>query len=207
MRHSGGQLSFDDAVARRASAGNARLGRIEALIDWSAVAAVLAPIYSAPVGRGSYPLLTLFKAQLLGQWYGLSDMALEEAITDRLSFRRFVGLALDDRVPDHSTLWRFRDELARHGLAEAAFGEVVRQLEAQGLVVKQGTLLDATLVEAQARRPAPGTGRAAKSPVDGDADWTRQYGKAHFGYKMHAGVDQGTAHLWADVVYTVCVCN
>lgn len=192
LGHDGGQFSFDDAVVRRAVSVNGWLRRIDDLLDWSAVERVLSPIYSAPVGRSSYPLLTLFKAQLLGQWYGLGDEALEAAIADRLSFRRFVGLALDDRVPDHSTLWRFRDALARHGLAEAAFGEVVRQLETQGMMIKKGTLLDATLVEAQARRPGADAAPAAKSAVDADADWTRQRGKAHFGYKMHAGVDQDT---------------
>lgn len=187
-----GQMSFDDALVSDVAAANRRLARIDALIDWSRVETVLAPIYSAPAGQTSYPVLTLFKAQLLGQWYGLKDEALEAAITDRLSFRRFVGLALDDRVPDHTTLWRFRRELARLDLAEPAFRAVLEQFEAQGLVVKQGTLLDASLVEAQAGTPGRAAGAGAGSAVDPDADWTRKYGTSHFGYKMHAGVDQGS---------------
>lgn len=186
------QMSFDDALVCGIAAANRRLARIDAVIDWSRIEAVLGPIYSAPVGQTSYPVLTLFKAQLLGQWYDLRDEALEAAIADRLSFRRFVGLALDAPVPDHSTLWRFRAQLARHDLAEAAFAEVMRQFEEQGLVVKQGTLMDATLVEAQAAKPRYKSGAGARSQVDPDADWTRKGGKSYFGYKLHAGVDQGS---------------
>jgi len=186
------QLSFDDALISDVASRNARLARIDDLIDWSRVEAVLAPIYDAPAGQTSYPVLTLFKAQLLGQWYDLSDPALEAAIADRLSFRRFVGLPLDADVPDHSTLCRFRQELARRDLAEAAFEAVLDQIAAHGLVVKQGTLMDATLVEARAGRPSYATGRAARSEVDPDADWTRKHGRSTFGYKMHAGVDQGS---------------
>lgn len=187
-----GQLSFDDAVVRRAAGANARLEKIDALVDWSQVETLLAPVYSSPVGQESYPVLTLFKAQLLGQWYGLSDPELEAALADRLSFRRFVGLGLDAPVPDHSTLWRFRDQLASRQLAEAVFEEIGRQLAAHGLMVKQGTLLDATLVQAQARPPSPAKGAGAGSEQDRDADWTRQHGRSHFGYKVHAGVDQGS---------------
>jgi transposase, IS5 family len=76
--------------------------------------------------------LTYVKLLLLQQWYGLSDPGLEEAVDDRLSFRRFAGLPLDESVPDHSTIWRFRQALAAHGLAEALFEEINRQLDARG---------------------------------------------------------------------------
>lgn len=186
------QLSFDDALVSDVAGRNQRLARIDELIDWSQVEAVLAPIYSSPEGQTSYPVLTLFKAQLLGEWYGLSDPALEAAIADRLSFRRFVGLPLDADVPDHSTLCRFRHELARRDVAEAAFQAVLDQIAAHGLMVKQGTLMDATLVDAQASRPNHAAGRAARSAVDPDADWTRKHGRSTFGYKMHVGVDEGS---------------
>src|SRR5205085_7524825 len=92
-----------------------------------AVERLLEPVYAAPTGRASYPLLSLFKAVLLGAWHGLGDPELEAALADRLSFRRFAGLGLDEAVPDHSTLWRFRDQLRRLGLAEGLFAEVNRQ--------------------------------------------------------------------------------
>ena len=133
MRREGKQASFVEALV--ASGGNRRLEAIEVLVDWASVEQLLAPVYAAPTGRASYPVLSLFKAVLLGAWHGLGDPELEAALGDRLSFRRFAGLALDQPVPDHSTLWRFRDQLRRLGLAQAAFAEVNRQLERQGLVV------------------------------------------------------------------------
>jgi IS5 family transposase len=137
-------------------------------------------------------VLSLFKAVLLGAWYGLGDPELEAALGDRLSFRRFAGLALDAAVPDHSTLWRFRDELRRLGLSEAVFAEVNRQLEKRGLVVKAGTLVDATLVPAAAAEPPKQKG-GGRSGADPDAAWTkRAKGGANFGYKLHAGVDAGS---------------
>ena len=151
MRRESGQASFAEALVVGSS--NQRLEAIEALVDWRAVDGLLKPVYAAPTGRASYPVLSLFKAVLLGAWHGLGDPELEAALGDRLSFRRFAGLALDEAVPDHSTLWRFRDELRRLALDEAVFAEVNRQLERQGLVVKAGTLVDATLVPAAAAEP------------------------------------------------------
>ena len=80
--------------------------------------------------------------------------ALEAAIADRLSFRRFVGLSLHDCTPDHSTLWRFRQELAQDGLVDQIFAEIGRQFEAKKLVLKQGTLIDASFVGGAARHLA-----------------------------------------------------
>jgi IS5 family transposase len=189
MHRQSGQLSLADALAAGAGA-NPRLERIDGLLDWTRLAAVVAPIYAAPTGRPSYPPLLMVKALLLQQWYGLSDPGLEEALGDRLSFRRFVGLALDAPVPDHSTISRFRTQLATRGLAEALFAEVGDQLAAHGLVLKQGTLIDASLVAAQVRPPRPGGG--LRSPADPDARWSRSAEGKHFGYKAHIGVDRGS---------------
>lgn len=190
MRRAGEVASFADALV--VGGGNRRLEAIAGLIDWPAVERLLAPVYASPTGRASYPVLSLFKAVLLGAWHGLGDPELEAALGDRLSFRRFCGLALDAAVPDHSTLWRFRDELRRLGLAEAVFAEVNRQLEARGLVVKAGTLVDATLVRAAAAEPPKQKG-GGRSAADPDAAWAkRAKGGAHFGYKLHVGVDAGS---------------
>src|SRR5829696_2023239 len=180
MRREGKQASFVEALV--AGGGNRRLEAIERLIDWAAVERLLQPVYAAPTGRASYPVLSLFKAVLLGAWYGLGDPELEAALGDRLSFRRFTGLTLDEPVPDHSTLWRFRDQLRRLGLAQALFAEVNRQLESKGLVVKAGTLVDATLVPAAAAEPPKQKG-GGRSAADPDAAWAkRAKGGAHFGY-------------------------
>jgi IS5 family transposase len=190
MRRDLRQASFADGLVNQRAGRNEWLSEIERLIDWSAVEVVLAPIYGSDEGRPSYPVLTLAKLLLLQQWYGLSDPGLEEAVDDRLSFRRFVGLPLDEGVPDHSTIWRFRQALARHGSAAALFQEINRQLDAQGLVVRQGTLIDATIVKAAVRPPSAKQGTV--SLRDPAAGWTTKNGKSTFGYKAHIAVDQGS---------------
>lgn len=199
-----GQLSFADNLVADASQGNATLTRIAELVDWKEVEKVLAGLRSGVMGAPAYPALALFKALLLQQFYGLSDPQLEEALADRLSFRHFLGLSLTDRVPDHSTIWRFREQLAKSGLAERTFALITGQIERSGFVLKRGTLIDASLVRAAVNAPAPPTippppdadGRPAsklvKNPLDPDAAWTKKEGKYFFGYKAHVAMDQGS---------------
>lgn len=190
MRRELGQLCLADGLVEGGAGRNRQLERIAALVEWAAFERLLGRIYAAPVGRPSYGPLVLLKCLLLQQWYELSDPALEEALSDRLSFRRFVGLALADPVPDHSTLSRFRSELTRRGLAASLLAELNRQLDAQGLVVKRGTLVDASLVAADCRRPRKGEPTAGRS--DPDASWTAMKDEPFFGYKMHLAVDEGS---------------
>ena len=112
-----GQLSFADDLVADAARANAMLEQTGQLVNWSEIEALLKGLRSGTMGAPAYPSLALFKALLLQQWYGLSDPGLEEALADRLSFRRFIGLGLSEQVPDHSTLWRFREQLAENGLA------------------------------------------------------------------------------------------
>jgi IS5 family transposase len=190
MRREMKPASFAEALV--VGGANRRLEAIAELIDWAALARLLEPVYAAPSGRASYPVLSLFKAVLLGAWYGLGDPELEAALGDRLSFRRFAGLALDEAVPDHSTLWRFRDQLRQLGLAQGLFEAVNAQLERHGMVVKAGTLVDATLIPAAAAEPPKQKG-GGRSKADPDAAWAkRAKGGAHFGYKLHASVDAGS---------------
>jgi transposase, IS5 family len=182
------QYSLAEAFVGRKLGTNARLERIEALVKWHRFEKLLGRLHAAPVGRPSYPVLVMFKALLLQQWYGLSDAELEEALNDRLSFRRFVGLGLDEATPDHTTLCRFRNDLAA-GLAEKLFAEMNRQLEQHGLVVKRGTLIDATLVQAAVNQSG-----SAAPPSDPDAAFTKRPGKpgGTFGFKAHIAVDEGS---------------
>ena len=132
----------------------------------------------------------MFKALLLQAWYGLSDAELEFRLGDSLALGRFVGLSLEDEVPDHTTLCRFRNRLVRDRLLERLFAELDDQLEGAGLVLKQETMLDAALIETQAAgRRGPGEAR-----VDPDAAYARRSGKpgSTHGYKAHVGVDQGS---------------
>jgi transposase, IS5 family len=190
MRRELGQLSLADGMVEGGAGRNRQLERIAALVDWAAFERLLGDVYAAPVGRPSYGPVVLLKCLLLQQWYGLSDPGLEEALSDRLSFRRFVGLALADPVPDHSTFSRFRTELVERRLSEAVLAELNRQLDVRGLMVKTGTLIDASLVAADARRPRKGEPAAGRS--DPDASWNAMPEKPLFGYKMHLAVDQGS---------------
>jgi IS5 family transposase len=161
----------------------------------------------------------MLKALMLQQWYGLSDPELEDALMDRLSFRRFVGLALDETAPDHSTISRFRKVLGVEGLSAKLFGEITRQIDDKGLILRQGTMIDATLVEAQVKRPkkpkpdepaqkegdaaeaaladtAASDGASSRAPsklvgskTDPDASWAKKGHQRYFGYKGHVAVD------------------
>lgn len=191
MQRSSGQLGFAEALVRGSSRKGAdRLERIASLLDWSALDRLLSPLRGAQTGRPGYRPGTLFRALLLQQWYGLSDPELEEALADRLSFRRFVGLALEERVPDETTLCRFRAALQQDGLAARAMAEINRQLDAHGLVLRRGTMIDATLVAASVHPPRVAEGYV--SPADPEADWAARAKGASFGYKAHIAVDLGS---------------
>lgn len=194
----GSQGGMAEAFLHPTVGRNVRLETIDGQIDWSRVETVLAGLRPGRMGPPSYPGLLMFKALLLQQWYGLSDPGLEEALCDRMSFRRFVGLAGDQAAPDHATLWRFRQGLAKTGLDQAAFEAVAGELDARGLIVRQGTLIDASLVASQSRPPSPpddlepGASRLVGSAREPDADWTRRGSQRVFGYKVHVAVDKGS---------------
>lgn len=185
-----GQLGFSD-LALGGRRGSPALERVSELVDWGGVERTLAGLREEGPGRPGYRPLLMFKALLLQAWYGLSDAELEFRLGDSLTFGRFVGLSLEDEVPDHTTLCRFRNRLVRARLLEKLFDELDRQLEAAGVVLKQGTMLDATLIETAAARKPP---RGETSTVDPEAGLTARKGKpgTTFGYKAHVGVDQGS---------------
>jgi len=204
MHRSSGERDLGEAWLSPQLGRNARLDRISEALDWGAVERLVSEVYAARTGRPSWRPLTMVKALLLQQWYGLSDPGLEEALSDRLSFRRFVGLGLNEGQPDHSVISRFRKQLRERGLDAALFEELGRQLEARGLLLKSGTLMDATVVSAAVKKPGRPAG--ARSATDPDAGWTRKGGQSWFGYKAHVGVDQGSglirrAELTAANVY------
>jgi transposase, IS5 family len=190
------QGSLVEALLPPGFGRNERLERITGLIDWRRVEALVAQVRPGKDGRPPYDPLAMLKALLLQQWYGLSDPGLEEALLDRMSFRRFCGFTME-ATPDETTLCRFRNALKEAGLGEVLFAEVLRQLDAAGFLLKTGTLIDATLVRSSARTPPPGPTpkeQESRATTDPDASWTRQ-GKDRrhfFGYKAHVGVDQGS---------------
>lgn len=195
------QLSLADHLVARKTRSNEMLERIGELLDWPALERIVAVLHSSDYGAPSYPPAVMVRVLLVQQWYGLTDPQLEAALWDRLSFRRFCGFPLDAEVPDHSTIWRFRQAL-NQGLDRQLFEEVNRQLDARGLILRQGTLIDASLVAAAVRPPPKPKEPPAPDPVgkpasqlvkserDMDAEWTRKGGKLYFGYKVHVGVDK-----------------
>ena len=185
-----GQLSLAEALlGGKLSGGSTPLDRLSGLVKWYRFEKLLAALRDGGPGRAAWPPLVLFKALLLQSLYGLSDRELEEALGDRLSFRRFVGLGLEETIPDHTVLSRFRNLLVGEGLMEKLFGELDRQLEKAGVILKRGTMLDATLIDAVSAPPTAG-----RPSRDADARITARKGKGGvtFGYKAHVGVDEGS---------------
>lgn len=167
------------------------LRKLDEEISWKPFEDIMAPIYSSKMGRRSFPLISLFKGLLLQQWYDLSDYLLEDAINDRMSFRAFVGISPSESVPDHSVFSRFRSQLRKANLMNRLFTELDRQLKSKGLILRKGTLVDASVVQASVRSPSQDKeGKAGKSEQDKDARWVCMGRKRCFGYKMHVGVDQ-----------------
>lgn len=137
-------------------------------------------------GRPHWPIVTMVKIIFLQKCFGLSDPMAEEMLRDRISFRRFVGLSFDDATPDHSTISVFRKRLLEKGHGATLFGKTLEILREKGLVMKEGTLIDATLIEAPlgGRRKEDGS-----STADPCASKTAKNGRAYFGYRAHIATD------------------
>ena len=189
MRRDFGQVGFAEAFVSQRAARNGWMDELVKLIEWTRVEKLCEGIYTSPEGRASYPVLVYVKILLLQSWYGLTDEGIEEALDDRLSFRRFAGLPLDAPAPDHTAIWRFRQKLQGERL-EKLFAEFQDQLDALNLVVRHGTLIDATLLAAAAKPPRPKEGEV--SAVDPQASVVQRKGKVYYGYKAHVAVDEGS---------------
>jgi IS5 family transposase len=206
------QLGFASVFLGEDIGRNRRLDRIDSLIDWSAIVEIGRLARKGDWGRPPYPPLAMIKALLLQQWYGLSDPGLEEALSDRVSFRRFCGLTLDGGTPDETTLCRFRQTLSAKGLAEPIFAAVLAQLDARGLVLRAGTIMDATVVASSVKPPRNFEGDEkpqgpSTSTIDPEASWTRVGvdRRSMFGYKAHIATDQGSGLIRKAILTTAKV--
>jgi IS5 family transposase len=165
------------------------LERVAEVIDFEALAkrvrAEVAP-EQPKGGRPFWPVVMMLKCVLLGKWYGLSDAGLEEQLRDRVSFRRFVGLSLSEATPDETTFVNFRKRLREEGHGSTLFDAVLEQLRGKGLVLTEGSLVDATIVEA----PRGGKREDGTSTRDGCASFTRKHGRTYHGYKAHVNVSK-----------------
>lgn len=170
------------------------LGEMDAVIPWSRLLAVIEPHYAeSPVGRRRVPLERMLRIYFMQQWFNLSDPAAEDALYDSESMRRFAGIELgEDAVPDETTLVRFRHLLEAHDLTEGLFAEVRTMLEEHQLLLKSGTIVDATLLA------APASTKNAKKARDPEMKQTRKGKQYYFGMKVHAGTDpRGITHSLA----------
>ncbi|MCL2140890.1 MAG: IS5 family transposase [Dehalococcoidia bacterium] len=169
-------------------------------------------------GRPPFDVIQMFKITMLQQWYGLSDMALEYQINDRVSFCRFLDLEFGDKVPDGNTIWDFKESLRKDGLDRKLFDSFNAELEKQGIITRKGTIVDATFVTVAKRHTTKADDerlKAGEEPsdladknvqrlkegkikhvenvtaqIDMDARWTKKGNESYFGFKNHVKCDK-----------------
>lgn len=181
---------------RKESRTVAMLQKINKVVNWAALVNIVKVIDKSNTDRGGRkPLPFEWKIKMLFLQYAfnLSDPELEDMLTDRLSFQKFVGIPFNQEIPDFTTLWYFKEALIEHRLMDKLFSSINRQMELHGLILKKGTLADATIIESSGP-PLSDKKReeleSAPSPqVDTEAKSTQKNGKMYFGYKGHIGVD------------------
>ncbi len=170
------------------------LAEMNAVIPWAALVALIEPHYPRPKrGRPPMPIETMLRIYFLQQWFDLSDPAAEDGLYDSESMRRFAGLELsDDAIPDETTILRFRHLLEEHRLTERLFEAVRGLLEEKGLLLKAGTIVDATILS------APSSTKNASRQRDPEMKQARKGKMWYFGMKVHAGTDRrGLVHSLA----------
>jgi IS5 family transposase len=168
------------------------LAEMDDVIPWTRFLARLEPHYPKPGGQGRPPLglEKMLRIYFLQQWFDLSDPGAEEALYDSESMRRFARIELgEDTIPDETSILNFRHRLERHRLTEELFREVQALLDERGLLVRSGTIVDATIIE------APTSTKNAEQKRDPEMKQTRKGNTWHFGLKVHVGTDkQGLVH-------------
>ena len=167
------------------------LAEMDAVIPWTRLLGLIAPHYPK-AGNGRQPLgmEKMLRIYFLQQWFNLSDPQAEDAIYDSESMRRFARVELGDEVvPDESTILRFRHLLERHGLTQAIFDSITGLLEERRLLLRSGTIVDATIIA------APSSTKNASASRDPEMKQTRKGRNWHFGMKLHIGADKrGIVH-------------
>src|SRR3977135_1828273 len=208
-----GQFGFFDAE-RRLAAITAKgdplemIARVVPFENFRAEieAAVLTPVNEkkSTAGRKPIDVMVMFRMLVLQSLYNLSDEQVEYQVRDRLSFTRFLGLGIEDGIPDGTTLWLFRETLAKAGLIEKLFERFGQHLEAKGYIARGGQMVDATIVPVPRQRNSRDENEQLKAGTtpedwkkrpsknrqkDKDARWTKKHGRSFFGYKNHVNAD------------------
>lgn len=162
------------------------LAEMERVVPWKELCALIEPFYPKP-GKGRPPvgLERMLRIHFLQSWFNLSDPGAEEALYDMESMRRFVGIDLgNEPVPDETTICKFRHLLEAHNLGERIFKEVNAHLESRGLKLSEGTIMDATIIN------APSSTKNREKKRDPDMHSTKKGNQYYFGMKIHVGVDR-----------------
>jgi IS5 family transposase len=202
---------FDEQVRlEKLSKKQDPLERLSAHIDFEFFRKPLEQFFDKDVdrnkgGRPAYDYVLMFKILILQRYYNLSDDTIEYAILDRLSFMRFLGLGINDPVPDAKTIWLFRDKLASQGMVEKLFRHLDKQLDTDGIIVHKGKIVDASIVEVPLQRNSRDENKDLKEgnipedwsenklrQKDTDAKWTKKNNTDYFGYKNHIKADSKT---------------
>jgi IS5 family transposase len=161
---------------------------MEAVVPWEALVALIEPSHpktGKKGGRPPCPLATMLQIHLLQQWYSLSDPAMEEALIEVPTMRRFAGIdMLTDRIPDETKILTFRHLLEKHRLGEQIFETVKAHLSSRGMTMRQGTIVDATLIA------APSSTKNKARERDPEMHQTKKGNQWSFGMKVHLGVDK-----------------
>jgi transposase, IS5 family len=187
----GKQLGFGDyeqTTAKKSTKREKFLAEMDQVVPWGALIELIEPHYpktGSKGGRPPYPLATMLRIHLMQQWYSLSDPAMEDALIEVPTMRRFAGIdMLSDRIPDETTILAFRHLLEKNNLGEQIFETVKAHLRERGMAMKQGTIIDATLIA------APSSTKNKTGERDPEMHQTRKGNQWYFGMKIHAGVDK-----------------
>ena len=209
-----GEMGFFD-VDNRYAALDAKLdplAKINAVVPWETFRGRLEKVWRKPpeqrksnAGCKPWDAIVMFKAIILCALYSLSDDQVEYQMRDRLSFVRFLGLALEDKVPDAKNVWLYREQLSQAGLIEALFEDFDAHLKGQGYRARGGQIVDASIVAVPVQRGGRDENERIKGgetpeawsdvpakhrQKDTEARWTKKHGKSHYGYKNHIGIDR-----------------
>ena len=161
---------------------------MEQVVPWNVLINLIEPYYpksSSKGGRPAYPLATMLRIHLMQQWYSLSDPAMEDALIEVPTMRRFAGIDMvSERIPDETTILAFRHLLEKHNLGKQIFEAVKAHLKANGMAMKQGTIIDATLIA------APSSIKNKQGERDPEMHQTKKGNQWYFGMKVHIGVDK-----------------
>ena len=163
------------------------LERMEGLIPWQSLEERIRPHYpKAGNGRRPYPLSVMLRVHCVQLFYNLSDPGMEDLLCEAESVRRFAGLSLSEALPDETTILNFRHLLERHGLGKGLLDEINAQLESQGLRLREGSIVDASIIE------APSSTKNRSGERDPEMHQTKRGNQWHFGMKVHIGIDSET---------------